>query len=117
MLWLLLIAGIAADQLTTAYGLRRYGLKLEGNPLIRAVWRRWGPPGTLAVQCAVLFPVLWLMETYEPSLAFLVPLLPLVAAANNVRVVIVMSRRRRRKADARLRPDRRSGSDAEAMGG
>ena len=114
MLWLLLVAAIAADHLTTRHALRRYGLKLEGNPVIRSVWRRWGSAGMLLVQCAILFPILWVMQTRAPDYAFLIPLIPFVAAANNVRVIAVM---RRRKAAARLRAENRSGSGAGTMEG
>ena len=117
MLWILLALGIAADHVTTAHGLRRYGIKLEGNPIIRAVWRKWGRAGMLAVQVAVLFPALAVAQAYAPGTAFLIPLMVFAAAANNVRVISVMARRRRRKVEAsRLQAETRSDTDAPSIG-
>ena len=117
MLWALLAAAIAADQLTTAHGIRRYGPKIEANPLMRAVWARWGARGLLLLQCAVLVPVMALAQIYSPDFAFLVPLLVFAAAANNVRVILVKARRRRRKAAMRLQAPGGSGSETGTMGG
>ena len=116
LLWVFLIAAIAADQTTTSYAIRRYGPKLEANPLMRAVWVRWGAPGILLAQCAVLFPVLALAQIYSPDFASLVPLLVFAAAANNLRVIAVKARRRRRKAAMRLQASGGSGSETGATG-
>jgi hypothetical protein len=97
LLWILLVAAIAGDQLTTAYAIRRYGPKIEANPLMRRVWMRWGAPGILLAQCAVLLPVMALAQIHSPDYAFVIPLIVFAAAANNVRVVVVKARRRRRK--------------------
>ncbi len=116
LLWALLVAAIAGDQLTTAYGIRRYGPRIEANPLMRAVWVRWGAPGILLLQCALLFPVLAIAQIYSPDFAFLVPLLVFGAAANNIRVIVVKARRRRRKAAMRLQASGGRGSETAATG-
>jgi hypothetical protein len=97
LLWVLLVAAIAADQLTTAHAIRRYGPRIEANPLMRRVWVRWGAPGILLAQCAVLFPVMALARIHSPDYALLIPMIVFAAAANNLRVVVVKARRRRRK--------------------
>jgi hypothetical protein len=117
LLWVLLIAAIAADQITTVYGIRRYGPRIEANPVMRTVWKRWGARGLLLVQVAVLVPVMALAQIYSPDYAWLIPLIVLLAAANNVRVVAVKARRRRRKAAAtRLQPPGGRSSEARTTG-
>ncbi len=89
MNWLLLLLAIAADHLTTELAIRRHGVEIEGNPLFRWSWRRFGGFASLALQAVILFPLLWLAERLAPDAAFLLPMMVWLTVALNVGVLVI----------------------------
>ena len=71
MNWVLLVLGILADHIVTEVAIRRHGLGIEGNPLFRWSWRRYGGLASMLLQGAILLPLMWLAERFfleEPVL-------------------------------------------------
>ena len=96
MNWVLLLLAIVADHLVTEQGIRRHGLAIEGNPLFRWSWRRFGGPASMLLQAAILLPALWLAERWAPDAAFVLPLVLWLTVAANVLVLVRASTGRRR---------------------
>ena len=89
MNWLFLLLGIIADHAVTEVGIRRHGLEIEGNPLFGWSWRRLGSFGSLLLQAAMLFPMLWLAERLLPEEAFLLPTMIWLIVAFNLVVLAI----------------------------
>lgn len=84
MNWLSLLLAILADHFITEIGIRRHGLGIEGNPLFRWTWRRFGGLASVLIQGAILFPLLWAAERLFPQEAFLLPLIIWLTVVLNV---------------------------------
>lgn len=93
MLWALLLLAILADHLVTEHGIRRHGLEIEGNPLFRWSWRRYGGRASLLLQAVILLPLLWLAQRWTPDAAYVLPLVLWLTVALNL-AVLWRSRRR-----------------------
>lgn len=87
MNWLLLLLAIIADHFVTETGIRRHGIEIEGNPLFRWTWRRFGSFVSFLIQAAILFPLLWAAERLFPNEAFLLPVTIWITVALNLALV------------------------------
>jgi hypothetical protein len=85
--WLLLLAAIVADHVITEAAIRRHGVDIEGNPLFHWTWRRFGGFGSLLIQAAILFPLLWAVESLFPNEALLLPAAIWLTVVSNVVVL------------------------------
>jgi hypothetical protein len=87
--WALLILAILADHLVTEIGIRRHGLAIEGNPLFRWSWRRYGGLASMLLQATILLPLMWVAERFFPAEAILVPGLLWLTVILNVAVLAI----------------------------
>jgi hypothetical protein len=87
--WVLLVLAILADHLVTEIGIRRHGSEIEGNPLFRWSWRRYGGVASLLLQAAILLPLMWLAERFFPDEAVLLPAMLWLTVILNIGVLSV----------------------------
>lgn len=89
MNWVLLVLAILADHVVTEVGIRRHGAGIEGNPLFRWSWRRFGGVASMVLQAAILLPLMWLAERLFPDEAILLPAILWLTVILNVGVLTV----------------------------
>lgn len=89
MNWALLLLAILADHLVTEVGIRRHGSGIEGNPLFRWSWRRYGSFASLLLQAAILLPLMWLAERLIPDEAVVLPAILWLTVMLNIAVLAV----------------------------